>query len=349
MTIGERIKELRKKNDLTQEKLADFLCVSYQAVSKWECGISSPDLALIGPLTKLLHVSADELLGLQKEDADYKRKELEDQYRETWRSGDLEKRYEISSAAVSEYPGNMQYLDWLAWCQAMRAFGLFSAEERIAEWEKAVKNFITVIENATNDKVKASSVQGAVEYLCILNRYDEAKKYAELYPSNHSVSKDELLLSCLQGKEKTVYRQKMLGVMLTDLLNHVGNTSLLACEAQEQILNALIPDSNYLYYHCFLADNYRQRAAFYTATEQYETAVQCLQKSFEHAVAYDKFSGENTVYSYTSPFFDQVEYNTENLCKTGTSSMEEDFYAYVRRAPFTQLHDREDFQKYFKI
>ena len=45
MTIGEKIKQLRKKNDLTQEKLADYLCVSYQAVSKWECGLSSPDIA----------------------------------------------------------------------------------------------------------------------------------------------------------------------------------------------------------------------------------------------------------------------------------------------------------------
>ena len=63
MTIGERIKQLRKKNDLTQEKLADYLCVSYQAVSKWECGLSSPDLALIVPLAKLLNVTTDELLG----------------------------------------------------------------------------------------------------------------------------------------------------------------------------------------------------------------------------------------------------------------------------------------------
>ena len=39
-TIGERIRDLRKKRDLTQEKLADFLGVSYQAVSKWECNAS---------------------------------------------------------------------------------------------------------------------------------------------------------------------------------------------------------------------------------------------------------------------------------------------------------------------
>lgn len=34
--IGKRIKDLRKKNDLTQEKLADLLGVTYKSVSKWE-------------------------------------------------------------------------------------------------------------------------------------------------------------------------------------------------------------------------------------------------------------------------------------------------------------------------
>ena len=40
MTIGERIKELRKKNDLTQEELASALFVSRAAISKWESGVS---------------------------------------------------------------------------------------------------------------------------------------------------------------------------------------------------------------------------------------------------------------------------------------------------------------------
>lgn len=61
--IGQKIKELRRKNDLTQEKLADSLGVSYQAVSKWETGVSSPDLSLIVPLARLFEVTTDELLG----------------------------------------------------------------------------------------------------------------------------------------------------------------------------------------------------------------------------------------------------------------------------------------------
>lgn len=351
MTIGERIKELRKKNDLTQEKLADFLCVSYQAVSKWECGLSCPDLSLIGPLTKLLHVSADELLGLENDDIDARRKELEDQYRESWKTGDLAKRYEISSAAVSEYPGEMKFLDWLAWCEAMRSFDFKDNNEYIAEQEKAIKHFATVIENSTDEKIKTSSVQGIVQYLCLRGRHTEAKTYAELYPENLSVSKDRIFLDCLQGNEKVVHYQKMLDNMLLDILNHMDyyNNSLEVCNAQEKIIQALIPDGNYLYYHVFLTDIYRMKAKLLARDGKENEAVEMLKISLGHAEAYDKFVEENTIYHYTSPFFDQIEYNTENICKTGTTTQVEDFYEYLKGKPFDKLHDREDFQKYFAV
>ncbi len=69
--IGRTIKALRKKAGLTQERLADCLGVSAQAVSKWEVGSTSPDLSLIAPLCRVLGCSADELLGIggrQKEE-----------------------------------------------------------------------------------------------------------------------------------------------------------------------------------------------------------------------------------------------------------------------------------------
>ena len=63
--IGQKIKELRKKADLTQDRLAEMLGVSAQAVSKWEVGSASPDLSLIAPLCRVFGVTADELLGIE--------------------------------------------------------------------------------------------------------------------------------------------------------------------------------------------------------------------------------------------------------------------------------------------
>ncbi|MBR4895167.1 MAG: helix-turn-helix transcriptional regulator, partial [Clostridia bacterium] len=68
--IGQKIKDLRKKADLTQDRLADYLGVSSQAVSKWEVGQASPDLALIAPLCRVFGCSADELLGIGQEKED---------------------------------------------------------------------------------------------------------------------------------------------------------------------------------------------------------------------------------------------------------------------------------------
>ena len=61
MTIGERLKALRRQNGMTQEKLAEYLCVSYQAVSKWETSETYPDGALLVPIANALDVSLDVL------------------------------------------------------------------------------------------------------------------------------------------------------------------------------------------------------------------------------------------------------------------------------------------------
>ena len=61
--LGSSIMRLRKENDLTQEQLASGLGITYQAVSKWETGVSCPDIAMLPLLADVFGVSIDELFG----------------------------------------------------------------------------------------------------------------------------------------------------------------------------------------------------------------------------------------------------------------------------------------------
>jgi len=61
MIIGNKILELRKLNNLSQEQLADKMSVTRQTISKWELGETSPDLEQSKKLSKIFNISLDEL------------------------------------------------------------------------------------------------------------------------------------------------------------------------------------------------------------------------------------------------------------------------------------------------
>ena len=63
MSFGKNLQTLRKKNQLSQEGLADLLGVSRQAVSKWELEEGYPEVDKLLILSKKLNVSLDSLLG----------------------------------------------------------------------------------------------------------------------------------------------------------------------------------------------------------------------------------------------------------------------------------------------
>ncbi len=63
MNLGEKLYNLRKNKNLSQEEVANKLNVTRQTVSKWETGESKPDFDKIIPICELYGVSSDELLG----------------------------------------------------------------------------------------------------------------------------------------------------------------------------------------------------------------------------------------------------------------------------------------------
>ena len=61
--LGEKIRELRRRDGRTQESLADALGVSSQAVSRWEANGGYPDMETIPAIANFFHITIDELFG----------------------------------------------------------------------------------------------------------------------------------------------------------------------------------------------------------------------------------------------------------------------------------------------
>lgn len=69
--FGVFVTQLRKERGLTQKELADRLCVTDKAVSKWETGKGFPDIKLLEPLARELDVSLVELIQGERQQTDH--------------------------------------------------------------------------------------------------------------------------------------------------------------------------------------------------------------------------------------------------------------------------------------
>ena len=73
LQFKDKIKKLRKEKDMTQEQLAEYMGVSPQAVSRWETGITCPDIFALPALAELFGITVDGLLGVDEKE---KQKEI---------------------------------------------------------------------------------------------------------------------------------------------------------------------------------------------------------------------------------------------------------------------------------
>ena len=67
LKLGDKIKDLRKRNGRTQEALAEAVGVSCQAVSRWEKSLAYPEIEIIPSIANYFGISIDELFGYECE------------------------------------------------------------------------------------------------------------------------------------------------------------------------------------------------------------------------------------------------------------------------------------------
>lgn len=342
MSFGQTIKTLRKKANMTQEKLAELLSISPQAVSRWETEAAMPDISLLPPLANLFGVTTDHLLGMETYQKDLRKAEFDEAFHEYWNHDDKQKNYKIALQAVAEYPGNMEYVEWLASAEYYVAMPTSDNGEYARLLESSAKHNKIVLENTKDTNLYHKALFGIVLALSCNQKKEEAKEYALL--EENEEKRDELLCWCLEGEERKKHCQHLTNTKLNSFLFQlkIGQDSIEVYDAVEKILNIMFPDGNFQYYHNTLQYNCFSKAVCFCRMRKYDQVLEELKKSRYHAEEMTKINRKKTI-KFTSPLFYLIE-EEHAVTETNTTDVD-DFIRYLNNYRcFDPIRERDDFK-----
>lgn len=347
--IGKRIRELRKENDFTQEKLANYLNVSYQTVSKWENGVNTPDLAQLVPLARLLRTTTDDLLGHipTPEGEEALRKELEDAWNaERQGAQNGERLVAAAEALVKAFPRVGRYWYFLAYGEYIRANEVHPEDGglRLTYYEQALRHCDRTIEECDESYWREEALEMAANILSILNRKEEALGYANQLPEG--IRRDRAYRQCLPEEERIRHVQKMRYREMLRFLNElihllereqwertVGKKERgeyrWAAEVMIATLDGFFSDGNALHFHMYYYTAWMYCARLDAENGEWEKAREELREALRHIRKRDAYHREPGIHRFTAPLVDRLE--TRNpASENRKDSQEEQFWEILR-------------------
>ena len=331
LKIGEKIKELRKAQDVTQEKLADYLNISYQAVSKWENGLALPDITLIPALSNFFGVTSDYLLGIK---ADENEEKLNEYYKTAMgcsHTGEMEKGIKIVKEGLAIYPNNSKLLSLLIGF----LFGLFCANGKKELLEEIIAKAELVLQDSTNEEERIDVLEKLAYSYNYLEMQDKAIKTANRLPDtvvNRQLVLSNIIMPMEKRKEK---QQECVFCNFEVMINHIlwlGGLSLGRKEFSKAIdiyKRAIIIIENIGKEGFFLlksAAAYNGLAMAYSSTDDVDKAYESIDEVISCYIEFEKILKIGK-YSYKSPIFDKLIFSKNELHTNSTASEFEDWYA----------------------
>lgn len=204
--LGEKIKSLRKQKNISQEVFANYLGVSFQAVSKWENGYTMPDVTMIPAIASFFGVSTDELFDFNLYETE---KQVEAICRESWkyRNDEPAKAERILREGLKRFPGNDIILNNLLYTLDYKT----RADEVISLCK-------TLIESTKYDDVKYDACRILACCYKENGQNDLIKPTLEIIPEIY-FTKLELMASLLEGEESYEAAHKQKSICFYDLID----------------------------------------------------------------------------------------------------------------------------------
>lgn len=228
MKLGEKIKTLRKQKNISQEVLAQYLGVTFQAVSKWENGTTMPDVATIPAIASFFGVSTDELFEFNLYETQKQVEAIVDEHSRYWHT-DKPKAEQIIRDGLKKYPGNDILLNCL--------IGVLELPGRSDEVISVAK---ALIESTRYDEVRFDAYRIMAEAYAAQGDLSAAKDAIEQIPEIY-FTKLEVAARLLTGEDAYEAAQKQKNISAEDLIDMLIITGkhLMAQGEREKALSQL--------------------------------------------------------------------------------------------------------------
>lgn len=349
--IGENIKKLRREKGVTQEKLAEHLKISTQAVSKWERGETLPDITLVIPLASYFGVSTDELLGLDEAKNKAKAEEMLKEYRSLKDNYKLDEAKAVIEEAYRKFPNNWSVVLRYLW--NLIGTSAHPDKEQILLHEGEIEDIIRRIqEDCTIDSLRYSAVNAkanlalargdqtaALEILSVIPRYHESRqqRIEWLYPTDSPEYRRQLHLNICQLAELTVIKiDKAIWESDAPLDEKIPKALRLAYWVKK-----ILEETGYTLGYKALGGVYMNLARYCACEKRYDEAMRHLTEMAKHYERFDTcYANKEAVPGVPDGV---VEHTLDDWYMNGTCN--ETVFLHFRMNPdFTELNAREDFK-----
>ncbi len=320
LKIGKKIRLLRKNNDVTQDKLAAYLGVTPQAVSRWESEICYPDIETLPQIADFFGTSMDDLLCY---DSVQKESKIREYLKEAELLFDSEKLGEclaLLREAYAEIPSSFEIQLELA-----KILSAISAEgkPRKNDLMEAVSLCGHILDYCTDDMLRDETKKTLCDiYSHQLGNVEKALDIAEKL---HSMSYSRELVKATVLTGDVAFNQAQINIMefADNMWWHMYNIACVPDISEDRYsidekieimqkgvsLFELIFDGDYLYFNDRLANSYRQLAMLNLLKGDRERAVECIEKMAEYAIAFDSLP---ECQKYSSVLINTIEYKNDN-------------------------------------
>lgn len=359
LNLGNKIRELRRRDYRTQENLAEALGVTAQAVSRWESGGSYPDMAMIPAIANYFHISIDELFGYHDEREEKINTILESASKILDKQGfvltngclsdDVLECVNMLREAAEEFPNEPKILLKLAQALSMWGFNVFDPKVHIDDlsgaidfstdhnskniyWQEAIRVYEKLLKSNPSIEDRENAIKLLTPLYCQMGEYEKAKALAN-NQNTLFISRELMLPLATFGQEKARYQDERLMALLSYLCSALFESiterpSISSSEYSNELILSLIKfyetvfsDKRCGKWHFDIGLMYFELSIFKAQEGNTEKTLEFFDKGFEHCKEYERISNEDE-YKYSAP----LVCNLPSIQKGSLSPIGDDFF-----------------------